>query len=50
MSADQADFVFEHLYNLVTQLGLPINVNKLVPPTTVMTCMGIEVDAHNKTV
>ena len=29
---------------------MPINFNKLVPLTTVMTCMAIEVDAHDRTV
>ena len=45
----EADYVFRRMYELIEQLGLPINPDKVVSPTTIMTCMGICVDAENKT-
>ena len=45
----EADYVFRRMYELIEQLGLPINPDKVVSPTTIMTCMGIRVDAENKT-
>ena len=47
---DKAEYVFRRMYELIEQLGLPINPDKVVPPTTVMTCMGIRVDAYHKTI
>ena len=44
------EYVFRRMYELIEQLGLPINPDKVVPPTTVMTCMGIRVDAYHKTI
>ena len=35
---------FELLYSLFKFLGIPINPKKVVPPTKVLTCMGIVVD------
>ena len=45
----EADYVFCRMYELIEQLGLPINPDKVVSPTTIMTCMGIRIDAENKT-
>ena len=41
----QAERVFHHLYQLIEELGLPINADKVVKPMDVMTCMRIEFDA-----
>ena len=46
----RADAVFRRLYQLIEELGLPINPEKVVEPTDIMTCMGIEVDAKRKVV
>ena len=35
---------FDTLYSLCELLGLPINSKKVVPPTQVMTCIGILID------
>ena len=35
---------FDALYSLFEFLGLPINPKKVVPPSTALTCMGINVD------
>ena len=48
VEADSAVRAFEQLKSLVVELGLPINETKLVPPAMVMTCVGIQVDAGNK--
>ena len=48
VEADSAVMAFEQLKSLVVDLGLPINETKVVPPAIVMTCMGIQVDAGNK--
>ena len=46
----EAETVFNRLCKLVTELGLPINEDKLVPPSDVMTCMGIEINANDKSI
>ena len=35
--------------SLLTELGLDISISKLVPPTTVAICLGIEIDTVNQT-
>ena len=45
-----ADEAFRKLKGLITNLGLPIKPDKVVTPSDVMVCMGIEVDASQKTV
>ena len=47
---DSADAAFTELKGLIINLGLPINPDKVVTPSDVMVCMGIEVDASNKPV
>ena len=47
---DTADAAFTELKGLIMNLGLPINPDKVVTPSDVMVCMGIEVNANNKTV
>ena len=42
--SDIAREVFTTLVNLVTELGLPINQDKLTAPTDKMIVMGIEID------
>ena len=39
-----ADKDFDTLYSLFEFLGIPVNPKKVVPPTRVLTCMGIQVD------
>ena len=48
----QADQEFDTLYSLFEFLGVPINPKKVVPPTRVLTCMGIcvDVDARQLTI
>ena len=47
-----ADKDFDTLYSLFEFLGIPVNPKKVVPPTRVLTCMGIQVDvdAHQLTI
>ena len=46
----EAHRVFNRLVQLIQELGLPINLDKVVAPADGMTCMGIEVDARRHTV
>ena len=46
----QMDAVFNFLKNLLAELGLDISPNKLVPPSTLVTCLGIRIDSINKTI
>ena len=48
--AERAEEVFERVEQLILELGLPINGEKVVRPADSMTCVGIEVDAQKKTV
>jgi hypothetical protein len=41
---DQALDVFTVMLNLLRQLGLPVNYNKLVHPTTCLTFLGLQLD------
>ena len=41
---DKAQNAFEQLCTLLRELGLPMNLEKLTPPTKCLTCLGIEVD------
>ena len=47
---DRAPYVFNRLKALIQELGLPINDSKVVAPSDVMTCMGIEVNVVDKSV
>ena len=40
---------FKTLYDLITELGLPINPDKVDPPTTELTCLGISISIGNST-
>ena len=44
------DASFNFLKNLLAELGLDISPNKLVPPSTSVTCLGILIDSINKTI
>ena len=37
---------FDCLYGLLQELGLTISSKKLIPPSTVVTCLGIEVNTE----
>ena len=43
------DEAYSALMSLLTELGLDISISKLVPPTTVAICLGIEIDTVNQT-
>ena len=40
---------FDCLYGLLQELGMTINRKKLIPPSTVVTCLGIEVNTEKGT-
>ena len=40
----RAEAAFQCLRTLLQDLGLPVNPDKLTPPTKRLTCLGIEVD------
>ena len=45
---DIAESLFENLANIFNKVGLPMNRDKIVPPCTSMTCLGINIDIlHN---
>ena len=44
-----ANSAFLSLKNLITSLGLPINPDKVSPPTHELTCLGIHINARTKT-
>ena len=49
-TSERADTVFNRIIELIRELGLPINEDKLVAPADEMTCMGIVINARDKTV
>ena len=44
-----ADDAFQYLVYLLTDLGLPMNPDKLCPPTTSLTCLGITINVEQHT-
>ena len=46
---DIAQGLFDDLANLFTEVGLPMNPDKIVPPCTSVTCLGIIIDIFNNT-
>ena len=46
----QMDASFNFLKNLLVELGLDISPKTLVPPSTLVTCLGILIDSINKTI
>ena len=38
---------FQKLFDLFSELGLPMNRDKVTPPTRVLTCLGITIDLDN---
>ena len=49
MESDRAHHDFMCLRELIEKLGLPINDSQVVTPANVMFCMGIKINAVNKT-
>ena len=47
---DEIHEAYNYLLNLLQQLGLDISQEKLVPPTTTLICLGIQVDVVQKTI
>ena len=45
----KAHTAFYRLCDLLNELGLPINSDKLIPPTKRLTCLGIEFNIENNT-
>ena len=45
----EADNIFHRLCTLLNELGLPINHDKLTPPTKGLECLGIYIDIDNNT-
>ena len=45
----KAEGVFTRMCALLRGLGLPINQDKLTPPTKRLTCLGIDIDTKNNT-
>ena len=43
----KAGHIFHRLCSLLHELGLPINLDKLTPPTKSLSCLGIHIDIHN---
>ena len=41
---------FGLLCDLLQELGLPLNANKVTPPTKRLTCLGIDIDIENNTI
>ena len=41
----QAEGHFQSLLNILDQVGLPVNNNKVEPPSSVITCLGIQINA-----
>ena len=46
-NVNQAEGHFNSLLNLLDQVGLPVNKNKVEAPSSVITCLGIQIDAKN---
>ena len=49
MSKLKATEPFSTLCDLLQELGLPLNKNKVTPPTKKLTCLGIDIDIDNNT-
>ena len=45
-SKHKAESQFQSLLNILQQVGLPVNKNKVEPPNSIITCLGIEIDAR----
>ena len=41
---NDAEHHFQKIFNLFSQLGLPMNSDKVTPPTRVLTCLGITIN------
>ena len=49
LPSTEADHIFQRLCALLDELGLPINYDKLTPPTKKLSCLGIDIDIDNNT-
>ena len=45
----QAEGHFQSLLNILDQVGLPVNNNKVEPPSSIITCLGIQINAKTGT-
>ena len=45
----KADEKFKYVCDLLSELGLPLNYDKLTPPTKRLTCLGIDINIDNNT-
>ena len=46
----KAQAAFQTLYDLLQELGLPVNPDKCYPPSKILTCLGIEVNITANTI
>ena len=46
----QADVSFQFLQNLLLELGFTISQSKLTPPSTKVTCLGVEINTTKFTI
>ena len=49
LPSNMANEAFQALYELIRELGLPINLDKMIPPCKALTCLGIYIDLEAKT-
>ena len=42
----KAESQFQSLMNILQQVGLPVNPTKVEPPSSVITCLGIQINAR----
>ena len=49
LPSDVATEAFQALYDLIRELGLPINPDKVIPPCKALTCLGIHINLETKT-
>ena len=49
LPSDVATEAFQALYGLICELGLPINLDKVIPPCKALTCLGIHINLETRT-
>ena len=49
LPSDVATEAFQALYELICELGLPINPDKVIPPCKALTCLGIQINLKTRT-
>ena len=49
LPSDVATEAFQALYELICELGLPINPDKVIPPSKALPCLGIHINLETRT-